>query len=96
MNRAIPLGYYESLILQIEIDFKNLKNSFEVLQDNKTDQRNGVVKIFMQIEKEDYPSFKGFFKTPFNFFPALKCAFFRAGTFIEVFLKCNVYNDYLL
>jgi len=48
------------------------------------------------MKKEDHYSFRGFFKISFNFFPALKCAFLRAGTFIEVFLKCNVYNDYLL
>ena len=29
MDGAIPIGYYETLIMQTETDFKNLKESFE-------------------------------------------------------------------
>lgn len=37
---AIPPGYYESLIEQIEIDFKNLKESFEAYKGNPSDGRS--------------------------------------------------------
>ena len=38
MDRAIPLDYYESLIIQIEIDFNNLKKSFETFKSNTSDE----------------------------------------------------------
>ena len=34
MNRAFPLGYYESLIVQTEIDFNKLKKTFEMFKNN--------------------------------------------------------------
>ena len=39
MNRTIPFGYYESLIMQTEIDFNNLKNSFDKFKSNKSDKK---------------------------------------------------------
>ena len=39
MNRAIPFGYYESLIKQIETDFKNLEKSFETFKSNTYDKK---------------------------------------------------------
>ncbi len=39
MDRAIPLGYFESLIMQIEIDFNNLKKSFETFKNNTSDEK---------------------------------------------------------
>ena len=39
MNRAIPIGYYESLLVQIEIDFRNLKESFEDFKNNTYDKK---------------------------------------------------------
>jgi len=39
MNGAIPLGYYESLIVQAEIDFNNLKKSFEKLKTNSNNKK---------------------------------------------------------
>lgn len=39
MNKAIPLDYYESLITQIEIDFNNLKKSFETFKNNTSDKK---------------------------------------------------------
>ena len=39
MNRAIPLDYYESLIVQIENDFKNLMESFKAFKNNTTDKK---------------------------------------------------------
>ena len=39
MDRAIPFGYYESLIVQVETDFKNLRESFEIFKNNTIDNR---------------------------------------------------------
>ena len=39
MNTAIPLGYFASLIMQIEIDFNNLKKSFEMFKKDTTDKK---------------------------------------------------------
>ena len=39
MNRAISLGYYESLIVHTEVDFNNLKESFELLKNNTFDKK---------------------------------------------------------
>jgi len=39
MDGAIPFGYYESLMVQTEVDFKNLEKSFEVLKNKTTDKK---------------------------------------------------------
>jgi hypothetical protein len=44
METTIPLGYYKDLIIQTEIDFKNLKKSFETFKINTSDK-----KIFSEI-----------------------------------------------
>ena len=38
MDVAIPIGYCESLIEQIEIDFNNLKKSFDFFKNNTSDK----------------------------------------------------------
>lgn len=39
MYRVIQLGYYESLIVQIESDYNNLKKSFKILKSNPSDKQ---------------------------------------------------------
>jgi hypothetical protein len=39
MNAPKPIGYYESLITQIEADYENLKRSFEKLKTNSNNKK---------------------------------------------------------
>ena len=39
MDAVIPFGHYRDLIEQIEIDLKNLKESFEKFKNNTTDKK---------------------------------------------------------
>lgn len=39
MNMLKPIGYYESLIIQVEADYENLKRSFEKFKSNTPDRK---------------------------------------------------------
>jgi len=38
MDVAIPIGYYEDLIIQIETDYNNLKKAFGKFKENTSDR----------------------------------------------------------